>query len=612
MGEMRGILKKFMKNIHTQITVFVIANSLLLILLLFFANYFTAVKPLTEEYSHKGNIAAKELSNKLDRWVILKEFALEQLIHVMEGYDKVEVDLFNKFMEDAQIIPNGVNVHKAYACFENLQYLDGTGWIPPSDYVCKSRPWYKGAMKTNDFFITQVYVDAMTNMPVITISHQVKMKGGLKGVIAHDFDITVLMDTVNEFKSIKNSYAFLVDDFGNIITHANKNYLYNKKDGHKKITDILNGNLKTIWENPDLPMKARVLKDYDKTKRVFFLRNIPSFNGKIAMAIAYNEIMGTINKSILSSIVVALIVLIITIFFAFRLSSGIGKPILETATIANKIADLDFTVSIPHKLLQREDEIGKLANSFSKMREQITALLQRMVLAFDDITQKEKELKIVSSNLTQSASEQVASSEEITASIEEVVANIEQNNTSIQSLQNVFKKATEEVIEGSNSVSKIVKQLEEISQKINTIQQITKQTNILALNASIEAARAGSSGKGFAVVASEVQNLAETSGNAASGITDLSDAAVAITHEADNMLQRVRKDFETSMYMMGEIAIASNEQKMGTQQIISITTDSDTKTQSYLALSEQIDNLVSSFEEHINDLQTMMKKFTLA
>lgn len=358
-----------MNKIRTRITIFVVANSLLIILVLFILNYFSVAKPLTQEYRQRGNVAAKKLSNRLNHWIELKEFGIERIIHAIEVYEKIDIDLFTKIIRNAQMVSADRSSRKPYICFDGNVWVDGEGWVPPADYVCKNRPWYKGATKRNKhFYISEIYVDAQTSEPIFTISHPLKLKNGTFGVLGHDFNVNGFTDIVNRFKTMKNSYAFLVDNNSNIITHPNKDYLFDKKRGYTKVDNILEGKLKNAWKDIDLPIEERTITDYDNKKRVFFFSPIRSYNGKIVLAVAYDEIMAPINKSIFLSLASVGIVLFVAIFFAFRLSSSIGKPILEIAKTADKIAELDFNAKISTSLLSRGDEIGKLTQSFNGMR----------------------------------------------------------------------------------------------------------------------------------------------------------------------------------------------------------------------------------------------------
>lgn len=199
-----------------------------------------------------------------------------------------------------------------------------------------------------------------------------------------------------------------------------------------------------------------------------------------------------------------------------------------------------------------------------------------------------------SEQLSQGANEQAASVEEVSSSIEEMTATIRQNADNASQTEKIATKSASDAREGGEAVKKTVKAMKDIAEKISIIQEIARQTNLLSLNASIEAARAGDHGKGFAVVASEVQKLAERSQNAASEISDLSNSSVEIAEKAGEMLVKLVPDIQKTAELVSEINAASGEQANGIQQINNAIQQLNTVVQQNASASEE---LASTAEE---------------
>ncbi len=169
--------------------------------------------------------------------------------------------------------------------------------------------------------------------------------------------------------------------------------------------------------------------------------------------------------------------------------------------------------------------------------------------------------------LSQGASEQAANVEEISSSIEEIMATIRQNSDNASETERMAEKSAEDARICGGSVSKTVDAMKLITEKVSVINDIARQTNLLSLNASIEAARAGDQGRGFAVVAGEVQKLAERSQQSAVEISDLSKEYMQTAIDAGAMLKRLVPDIQKTAELVAEISAASMEQSNGIEQI---------------------------------------------
>lgn len=223
-------------------------------------------------------------------------------------------------------------------------------------------------------------------------------------------------------------------------------------------------------------------------------------------------------------------VAVAAIVLAFLVARSLSGPIKKLAEVANTVSRGDLTVKVPD--LKRHDEIGTLGHAFSLMVENLRGHVSRLAEGVSVLSSSVSQITATVSQLTETVSETSSSVTETTTTVEEVrqsadVASQKAKDVANTSRQAVNvssegKKATEDTVRGMNlikeqmeSIGETVGRLSEhslaIERIIETVQDLADQSNLLAVNASIEAARAGDQGKGFAVVAGEIKSLADES-----------------------------------------------------------------------------------------------------
>ena len=459
----------------------------------------------------------------------------------------------------------------------------------------RTRPWYKAAAAANgEVIITPVYISTISTggSPVVALARAIKdPEGAFLGCIGLDLNLTDLASRISSIRIGKTGYCMLMQNDGLILADP-------------KHTDY---NLKTLKET-DIPAFNEIDKMKEgsafimldgKTWKVSVF-SLPEVNWKVALFIEQNEILSLFYTLLKNMILIGLFMFVLYFTLAFIFAGALKRYFKRLEIVFGKIASGDLTDRLAVK---KNNEVGRImmnlntaiennhtmicllkdeADKMNSIGSQLSSSMEETAAAIKQIGENVKGVKEKAMSQAAGVTETVATVEQINGRLSRLVSSIEMQTESINESSVVITRMAENTVkiaktldqnneliktvygqtkvgkDGARTANEIVKQIAEKSASLleasQIIQNIASQTNLLAMNAAIEAAHAGESGKGFAVVADEIRKLAEGSNLQGKQIAAVIKETTEIIHNITEAGSRAEKTFIDVYNLVSQIS----------------------------------------------------------
>ncbi|EKO3580100.1 methyl-accepting chemotaxis protein [Vibrio metschnikovii] len=557
-------------------------------------------------------LSADQLKQQTSRGVLARAQAISETASKgISDWISIRKDIstaFNDYTVQPDVVPFLQQARKAGG-FDDIFFGTVNGEMYRShpernraDYDPRTRLWYRDAANAGKQIITTAYQDAITNALLVTIAEPIRHNGQLRGVVGADVLIDQLISDVLSIDAGDNAYTMLIDtQDGYFLAHPDKRLLL-------KPVSSLDSALTMNAIQQAANSRQLMTLNHNGQESLFYFDRVADTPWVFAVQMDKNTEFAAHTQLLTGLLITAIFITLIVVLIVSWLVSFLFRDLLRVSKALEEIAtgDGDLTQRLEPRSY---DEVGQLANNFnifvgnmhtmvSKLSEVSASLSSQshMTAAHAEersarIRMQQDEINMVATAINEmaAATQEIANNSEHTAqnSSEAVTACVD-GSKQVSQTQNSILSLAKEVQVATGVIQELEEHGNQISTILSTIQGIAEQTNLLALNAAIEAARAGEQGRGFAVVADEVRVLSQrthastkeiqtmiemlqgTTGKAVGIMNDsrmLADTSVDDAHSAAASLMQIHHAVERISDMATQIASAAEEQASVTSEI---------------------------------------------
>ncbi|BFM51174.1 methyl-accepting chemotaxis protein [Marinomonas sp. THO17] len=484
-----------------------------------------------------------------------------------------------------------------------------------ADYDPRVRSWYKDAKSKGAAYVTEPYISASTKKLSMTFVAPIKVKGKFVGAIGGLVFLDDLLSKITAMKVAGNGYSTLFDGTGKIIAHPDKSLILQDAT---ELSDTLNKSFFTSARS-----KASFANlDIQGQQVLMYASKIQNSPWVLGLMMDKNTLDKPLYNLGINIIIAVIVLLVLAYLVVMQISRILLKDLRRVSDSLEQIAhgNGDLTQRLT---TNSKDEIAELVNNFNhfvallhstishlkkigvQLSDQANASHRSSQQSAKKLGEQQGNISMVATAIHQmaQATQEIASNATNTANnADETVASSNLGQQQVQKSQNSIRALAADIQEVAEVINNLSHNADGINTILTTISEIAEQTNLLALNAAIEAARAGEQGRGFAVVADEVRVLSQRTYSSIEEIQSMIEALQGITKDAVTKIQLSHNKAESSVKDVNQAKVSLDQIQQSVAMINDRAAQIATATEEQTSVTAEVNQNTADIQQSATEL----------